>query len=96
MSAGVIVCLRDSRQFAPEQDHEDRRADEREPERRGDAESGGEQTADSRTHDQAAEHAYRIHAADPALKMLGDSPLPDGDRRGAPDKDMRAEHDEDR
>ena len=44
---------------------------------------------------QAAEDADQVHAADPALELGRDRPLPDRDRGGAPDERVRAEDEED-
>ena len=61
-----------------------------------DAPVPGEQPADPGADDQAAEHADQVDAADPALELGRDGPLPDGDRGGAPDEGMGAEDEEDR
>jgi RNA polymerase sigma-70 factor (ECF subfamily) len=92
---GLLVGVSDPGQLAPERDDEDRRADEGEPERRGDAVTGGQRAADGRADDQAAVHADGVHTAHPAQQVGGDGALPDGDRGRAPDERVSAEDKED-
>src|SRR4051812_25365419 len=81
--------------LSPDQDDEDRRADEAEPERRRDAPPRSDDTAERRSDHEGAVHADHVDTADPALQLLRDGPLANALRRGAPDEGVRPEHGED-
>ena len=74
----------DVAELPPDQQHEDRGADEGEPERRRDAPVLGEHSPDAGADDQPAEDADQVDAADPALELRRHRPLPDRDRRSCP------------
>src|SRR5689334_3576400 len=67
---------------APQQGDEDRRADEAEPERRGDAPVPGEDPADRRADEHPADDADHVDRADPPLELLGHRTLPHRRRGG--------------
>src|SRR5690606_16649665 len=86
----------DVTELAPHERERGARADEREPERRGDPPRLGEDAPERLPDDAAAEHADHVDRADATLELRRDGALADRVGHGAPHERVRPEHDHDR